>query len=220
MRRVLEGWQGGIRVGGHLISNLRFADDTTIIGANETELATFLNRVELFSAQYGLHINRKKTKLMFIDRAGQMQRTGELRDLDLVEDFVYLGSQISSNGDCMKEVIRRSQIAKAAVKRLEKIWRNRNIYRHTLVRLMRTLIFSIFLYASETWVWKPATCESKNRRIRDVVLAQNVGHILDATPHQRVYSRRATYYHPAFNYMLPENVDLLWPCGPPRPVQL
>ncbi|XP_037872901.1 LINE-1 retrotransposable element ORF2 protein [Bombyx mori] len=154
MRLVLENWEGGIRVVGHRINNLRFADDTTIIGTSERELHELLRRVEVVSKDYGLCINRSKTKLMFVDRAGTMTRTHELRDLDVVQEFVYLGSLISSDGDCDREVVRRAQMSKSAVKRLEKIWRNRSISKKTKIKLMRTLIFSIFLYASETWTLK------------------------------------------------------------------
>ena len=48
----------------------------------------------------------------------------------------------------------RGQMAKAAVSRMERIWKNRGVTRTTKVRLMRALVFSIFLYASETWVLK------------------------------------------------------------------
>ncbi|KAI5642426.1 reverse transcriptase (RNA-dependent DNA polymerase) domain-containing protein [Phthorimaea operculella] len=102
MRRVLDNWEGGIRVGGHLINNLRFADNTTIIGASESELAILLERIATISKEYGLHINRSKTKLMFIDRQGTSQRTNELSDLNTVRKFVYLGSQISDDGDCTR----------------------------------------------------------------------------------------------------------------------
>ncbi|XP_063389200.1 uncharacterized protein LOC134674985 [Cydia fagiglandana] len=154
MRRVLENQQGGIRIGGYLLNNLWFADDTTIIASTEAELADILDRIDRISAEYGLLINRSKTKLMFVNRSGHPQRTNELRDLDSVRKFVYLGSQISDDGDCDQEIVRRGQMAKAAVKRLEKIWRNRGINRKTKIKLMHTLIFSIFLYASETWTLK------------------------------------------------------------------
>lgn len=51
MRLVLENWEGGVRVGGHRIKNLRFADDTTIIGTSERELHELLRRVEVVSSR-------------------------------------------------------------------------------------------------------------------------------------------------------------------------
>lgn len=54
------------------------------------------------TVEYGLLINRAKTKLMFVERAGTFQRTGELADLDTVAKFVYLGFLAAADGDCEK----------------------------------------------------------------------------------------------------------------------
>ncbi|VEN38799.1 unnamed protein product, partial [Callosobruchus maculatus] len=58
----------GITIGGSKISNLRFADDTTLIAASQEELVALLNVLERHSAAYGLGINYNKTKVMLVDR--------------------------------------------------------------------------------------------------------------------------------------------------------
>lgn len=62
MREAL-GWEGGISIGGTKISNLRFADDITFIAANENEMVELIQQIEEISCNYGLEINRAKTKI-------------------------------------------------------------------------------------------------------------------------------------------------------------
>lgn len=118
-------------------------------------MADLLARIENASLQFGLKINQAKTKLMVIDRPKKLQFTGAL-NLDIVDDFVYLGANISNTGSCEKEIRRRIGMAKNAMAQLAKIWRDRNISRNTKKKLVQTLVFSIFSYGSETWVIKKA----------------------------------------------------------------
>lgn len=67
MRRALDNWAGGITIGGNKISNLRYADDTTLFVSSEHELAELVKRVERESKLVGLSINKAKTKVMLID---------------------------------------------------------------------------------------------------------------------------------------------------------
>lgn len=151
MRKALDGWNGGVTVGGTKIMNLRYADDTTILAASETEMAAILERIERVSLEFGLHINRSKTKVMTVDRAQVLSPSNALKDYEKVEEFIYLGSLISNSGNCEKEIGRRIGMAKSAMTSLDKIWKDRNIRRVTKMRLVRTLVFSIFLYGVETW---------------------------------------------------------------------
>lgn len=155
MRRTCEGWKGGVSIGGVKITNLRYADDTTLLAANESEMVALLNRMEAISKDMGLSINRSKTKLMVVDRAQKLHFSGTLK-LESVDNFVYLGSIITNNGSSELEIRRRIAMAKTAMSQLQNIWRDRNISRHTKIKLVRTLVFSIFLYACETWTIKAA----------------------------------------------------------------
>lgn len=155
MRHVLDNWHGGITIGGSKISNLRFADDTTLIAASQEELLALLSNLEQHSAAYGLSINYNKTKVMIVDREHnnypEMKSVGRCQ---VVQSFVYLGSLIENSGGCENEIRRRIQQARAAMTKLTKIWRDNNITRSTKMSLVQTLVFSIFLYASETWTIK------------------------------------------------------------------
>ncbi|CAH2210972.1 jg14263 [Pararge aegeria aegeria] len=77
-------------------------------------------------------------------------------NLEIVENFIYLGSNISATGSCETEVRRRIGLAKSAMSQLHRTWKDRNISIKTKVRLVRALIFPIFTYAAETWTIKAA----------------------------------------------------------------
>lgn len=113
MRRTCENWEGGITVGGMKITNLRYADDTTLFAASESEMVALLDRMEQISEEMGLSINRSKTKVMVVDRSGTLELTGAL-NLEVVDNFIYLGSSVANDGSCEKEVRRRIGMAKSA----------------------------------------------------------------------------------------------------------
>ncbi|VEN42029.1 unnamed protein product [Callosobruchus maculatus] len=148
---VLDNWNGGITIGGSKISNLRFADDTTLIAASQEELIALLNILEHSSA-YGLGINYNKTKVTIVDREHDNHR--EIKSLgrcEVVQSFVYLGSLMDNSGSCENEIRRRILPARVAMTKLAKIWRDHNITKATKMSLVQPFVFSIFLYASETW---------------------------------------------------------------------
>lgn len=68
MRTVLGGWNGGVSIARVKISKLRFADDSILIAAIEDEMVELIPRIEDVSSEFGLQINRTKTKIMLIVR--------------------------------------------------------------------------------------------------------------------------------------------------------
>lgn len=151
MRRSLDNFEGGVSIGGKKISNLRYADDTTLITATEEELERVMEKVINESRALGLEINLSKTKLMVIDRGSSAQLENRLPNIQRVEEFVYLGSLITASGGSTNEIKRRIAIARNAMSNLEKIWKDRQITTNTKKRLVRSLIHPIFLYGAESW---------------------------------------------------------------------
>ena len=134
---------------------MRYADDTTLLAVSKAEMVTFLSRMGRISEEMGLSINRSKTKLIIVDRSGKLELNGSL-NFELTDNFIYLGYSISNNGSCEVEVRRRIGMAKSAMSQLDRVWKDRSISITTKSYLVRTLVFSIFIYGAEIWNLKKA----------------------------------------------------------------
>ena len=154
MREVLDNCGMGVSVGGRMINNLRYADDTTLLAESEAELLTILRRLKDESAKAGLYLNVSKTKIL---------TTGPIRDvrinnepIEVVDTFSFLGSMISNTGYCEQEIRRRIALGKSAMKKLDKIWKDRGISKETKKKLVKVLVFPVAMYGSETWTIRKA----------------------------------------------------------------
>lgn len=72
-----------------------------MVASNEVEMATLLEKVEVESAALGLKINHSKTKIMVVDKAEVLPVTDALNGCEKVNEFVYLGSLITSDGTAL-----------------------------------------------------------------------------------------------------------------------
>ena len=77
MREALEDWDGGISIGGRRITNMRYADDTTLIAEPKNDLIAIMERVKLASEKAGLYLNVGKTKVMMTEDQGEMVVDGK-----------------------------------------------------------------------------------------------------------------------------------------------
>ena len=98
-----------------------------------------------------MEISAEKTKLM-TNSANGIQREIKVKGqkLDTVTSFKYLGAVVSDDGSKPKVLSRTAQ-ATAALTKLKPIWRDNNISLGSKVKLMRSLVIFIFLYACESW---------------------------------------------------------------------
>ena len=97
----LDELQAGIKIAGRNINNLRYADDSTLMAEIEEELKSLLMRVKEETERASLKLNIKKTKIIASGPITSWQIEGEK-----VEDFLFLGSQITADGDCRHEIRR------------------------------------------------------------------------------------------------------------------
>ena len=100
----LEEAQAGIKIAGRNISNLRYADDITIMAESEEELKSLLMKVKEESQKVGLKLNIQKTKIMASGPITSWQTDGET--VETVSDFIFWGSKITADGDCSHEIKR------------------------------------------------------------------------------------------------------------------
>ena len=98
----LEEAQAGIKIARKNISNLRYADDTTLMAESEEELEGLLMKVKEESEKVGLKLNIQKTKIMASSPIISWQIDGET--METVADFILGGSKITADGDCSHEI--------------------------------------------------------------------------------------------------------------------
>ena len=97
----LEEAQAGVKIARRNISNLRYADDTTLMAESEEELTSLLMKVKDESEKVGLKLNIQKTKIVESGPITSWEIDGET-----VETVTVLGSQITADGDCSHEIKR------------------------------------------------------------------------------------------------------------------
>ena len=91
--------QAGIKIARRNINNLRYANDTTLMAESE-ELKSLLMKVKEEGEKVDLKLNIQKTKIMAYSPITSWQIDGEI--IETVTDFLFLGSKIIADGDCMK----------------------------------------------------------------------------------------------------------------------
>ena len=96
--------QAGIKIAGKNISNLRYADDTTLMAESEEELKSLLMKVKEESEKVGLKLNIQKTKIMASGPIASWEIDGEI--VETVSDSIFLGSKVTADGDCVREIKR------------------------------------------------------------------------------------------------------------------
>ena len=101
----LEEAQAGIKIAGRTINNLRYADDIILMAESEEELKSLLMKMKEESEKVGLKLNIQKTKIMASGPITSWDIDGET--VETVSDFIFLGSKITTDGDCSHEIKRR-----------------------------------------------------------------------------------------------------------------
>ena len=98
----LDEAQAGIKIGGRSINNVRCADDTTLMAESEEELKGLLMKLKQESEKTGLKLSIQKTKIRASGRITSWEIDGETAET--VADFIFLGSKITADGDCIHEI--------------------------------------------------------------------------------------------------------------------
>ena len=120
MRNVgLEEAQAGIKIAGRNITNLRYADDTTLMAESEEKLKSLFMKVKEESEKVGLKLNIQKTNFMASDPITSWQIDGET--VETVTDFIFLGSKINADGGCSHEIKRCLGLGRKAMTNLDSL---------------------------------------------------------------------------------------------------
>ena len=150
----LDEAQAGIKISRRNISNLRYAEDTTLMAESEEELKSFLMKVKEESEKAGLKLNIQKTKFMASGPITSWQIDGET--VETVTDFILGGSKITADGDCSHEIKRRLFLGRKAMTNSDSILKSRDITLPTKVHLVKAMVFLVVMYGCESWTLKKA----------------------------------------------------------------
>ena len=121
----LEEAQGGIKIAGRNLNNLRYTDDTTLMAESEDELKSLLMKVKEESEKVDLKLSIQKTKIMASGPITSWQIDGET--LDTVADFIFLDSKINADGDFSNEIKRCLLLRRKVMTNLDSILKRRDI---------------------------------------------------------------------------------------------
>ena len=105
----------GIKIAGRNITNLRYADDTTLMAESKEKLKSLLMKVKEEREKFGLKLNIQKTKIMASGPITSWQIDEEI--METVRDFIFLGSKITTDGDCSHEIKRCLLLRRKAIKK-------------------------------------------------------------------------------------------------------
>ena len=139
---------------GRNINNLRYADDTTLMAESEEELESLLMKVKEESEKAGLKFNIQKTKIIASGPITLCQIDGKI--MEIVTDFIFLGSKTTSDGDFSHEIKRCLLLGRKAMTNLDSILKSRDIISPTKVCIVKTMCFSVVRYGCESWTIKKA----------------------------------------------------------------
>ena len=78
--------------------------------------------------------------------------------VETVSDFIFGGSKITADGDCSHEIKRLLLLGRKVTTNLDSILKSRDITLPTKVRLVKAMVFSVFMYGCESWTIKKAEC--------------------------------------------------------------
>ena len=149
----LEEAQAGIKIARRNSNNLRNADDTTLMAESE-ELKSLLMKVKEESEKVGLKLNIEKTKIMASHPITSWQIDGKTTETEA--DFIFLGSKITADSDCSREIKRCLLLGRKVMTNLDSILKSRDITLPTNVRLVKAMVFPVVMYGCESWTVKKA----------------------------------------------------------------
>ena len=113
-------------------------------------------KVKKESEKAGLKVNFQKTKIMVTSLITSWQIDGET--METVTDFLFLGSKITTDGDCSHEIKRCLLLGRKAITNLDSILKSRDITLPTKVHKVKAVVFPVVMYGCESWTIKKAEC--------------------------------------------------------------
>ena len=135
----LDEAQAGIKIAGKNTKNVRYADDTTLKAESKEERKSLLMNLKEESEKAGLKLNIQKTKIMASGHITSWKIDGQT--METVTDFIFLGSKITTDGDCSLEIKRCLLLGRKAITSLDSLLKCRAVTLPTKVHLVKAMVF-------------------------------------------------------------------------------
>jgi len=121
MQKALQGFPGGFQISGRSTSNLSYVDDIVLLATSPEELQELVSHVERVAKEYNMLMNATKTKVM-TNNDYMLEISVDGGRLEQVGSFMYLGSRVTSNADCVSDVKSRLAMGMAVMIKLTRLW--------------------------------------------------------------------------------------------------
>ena len=144
-------WNAGLdeaqaenKIAGENINNLKYADDTSLMGESEEDLKSLLMKVKEESEKVDLKLNIHKTKIMASGPITSWQV--DRKTMETVRKFIFLGPKITADGDCSHETEILLLLGRKAMTNLDSIVKIRDITFLANVCLVKLFFFPVIMY--------------------------------------------------------------------------
>jgi hypothetical protein len=176
------------------LNDLDLADDVVLLAQRRTDMQSKLDDFAESSKAAGLKVNVAKTKSMEINTNNPSNFTVAGQQVEEVQTFQYLGSQITPDGGTKTDIETRIRKARCAFAGLRNIWRSSQISLRTKLRIFNSNVKSVLLYGCETWCTSAETTQKLqvfvNRCLRNIIRAWWPDNwISNAELHRRCHQR-------------------------------
>jgi len=149
---ALDGFIGGFKIGGHTVTNLRYADDILLITSSVDELQELVSRVHNAATGFEMRVNVSKTVVMRVcDDATPMRVFVGVDMLKEVHSFKYLGALFWSDAVCVQEIKARLAVARERMGSLWRLWWSQTLSNRLKARMIQTRVWLIVTYGADGW---------------------------------------------------------------------
>ena len=145
----LDELQAGTKIARKNNNNLRYVDNTTLMAESEEELKSLFVGVKEETKKASLKLNIKKTKMMASGPITSWQIEGE--KVEVVTDFLFLGSKLTADGGCSHEIRRQLLLDRKAMTNLDRVLKSRDISLLTKVHIVKVMVLLVVMYGCESW---------------------------------------------------------------------
>ena len=163
MVEAMQDIEEGVKVGGELVKDVKFADDQGMVASTENGLQRLVSALEMTAKNYDMKINVKKTKCMVVSKevGAKVNIVIEGQIVEQVTKFKYLGAMITEDGRSLTDVKVRIGMAKEAFNKRKELLTKR-MSKALKKKIVKTIVWPVALYGCETWTLRKEEIDRLN----------------------------------------------------------